>query len=73
MSEQPNQPNDRPETPRDDVESASLDSFPASDPPKWSSLRLGPPTHSAAAAERGEEPSSTADRQPLDGNREKDK
>ena len=28
----------------DEVEAASLDSFPASDPPAWSSLRIGPPT-----------------------------
>lgn len=73
MSEQPNQPNAREETAPDDVESASLDSFPASDAPKWSSLRVGPPTHSAAAAERAEESRSTADRPPFDSEREKDR
>ena len=73
MPDQPNQPNARPETPRDDVESASLDSFPASDPPKWSSLRLGPPTHSAAASETAAEQSSTADRPPHDSDREKNR
>jgi hypothetical protein len=47
MPEQPDRSNIRsPESERDEVESASLDSFPASDPPKWSSLRLGPPDNS---------------------------
>ena len=39
----------------DDVDSASLDSFPASDPPKWSSLRIGPPVQSDLASEASEE------------------
>ena len=34
------------ESESEDIESASRDSFPASDPPPWGSLRLGPPVHS---------------------------
>ena len=49
MPEQPNQPNTRLDTQSDDVENASLDSFPASNAPKWGSLRLGPPIHSELA------------------------
>ena len=45
MSEQPDHPNARLDIENDDVERASIDSFPASDPPKWGSLRVGPPIH----------------------------
>jgi hypothetical protein len=34
---------------RDDVFESSADSFPASDPPSWSGLHLGPPARSATA------------------------
>lgn len=33
----------------DDVDRASRESFPASDPPNWSGLRIGPPIHSDRA------------------------
>ncbi len=33
----------RPETINDEVDDASRDSFPASDPPSWTGLRLGSP------------------------------
>ena len=61
MSEQPNHSNARPDRPVDDVESASLDSFPASDPPKWSTLHVGPPVHSDPVPKIAEKRDSTAD------------
>lgn len=49
----------------DDVENASLDSFPASDPPKWGSLRLGPPLHPDLAPEAADAKDTAADRAPF--------
>jgi hypothetical protein len=45
---------DRPHLPlqevlRDDVSESSAESFPASDPPSWSGLRLGPPARTSTA------------------------
>jgi hypothetical protein len=34
---------------RDDVSESSAESFPASDPPSWSGLHLGPPVRNATA------------------------
>lgn len=65
MSEQPSYSND-------DVENASLDSFPASDPPKWGSLRLGPPIHTDFAAEAAKKEDTAADRVPLEREGESD-
>lgn len=61
MSEQPNHSKARAEGPADDVDSASLDSFPASDPPKWSGLRVGPPNHSAPVPKAAEKNDHTPD------------
>lgn len=66
MSEQPDHSNDRLDNASDDVENASMDSFPASDPPKWSSLRLGPPIHQDAVPTAAEE-RKTSDEPPSDG------
>lgn len=38
-----------PEFPRDDVSQSSAESFPASDPPSWSGMHLGPPARSFIA------------------------
>jgi hypothetical protein len=59
MSEQPDRLDD-------EVESASLDSFPASDPPKWSGLRLGPPMHSEIAPDTAEQKDTVAARRRFD-------
>jgi hypothetical protein len=56
----------------DDVESASLDSFPASDPPKWSGLRLGPPVHAEVAPEAAEKKDTLVQRPAFTGERETD-
>ena len=67
MSKEPNRSNARGlDTQADDVENASLDSFPASDPPKWSGLRLGPPAHSELAPEAAEEKDRPSHRPPVD-------
>ena len=55
MSEEHGRSNPRLDRESDDVESASIDSFPASDPPKWGSLRLGPPIHLDPSPEAAEE------------------
>lgn len=64
MSEEPNRSNSRRDSESDDVENASLDSFPASDPPKWSSLRLGPPIHEEPIAGAVEKKDGTSDQFP---------
>ena len=50
----------------DDVDSASLDSFPASDPPKWSGLRIGPPVDSELPDEAAEKKVAVAAMRPID-------
>jgi hypothetical protein len=46
----------------DDVDRASRDSFPASDPPSWNGVRLGSPRHAADSAEDAEEDAEDRDR-----------
>lgn len=47
----------RPQLPEiDEVTESSIDSFPASDPPAWSSMRVGPPR---SLSKRAKRPDST--------------
>jgi hypothetical protein len=57
------------DVPTDDVDSASCDSFPASDPPKWSSLRIGPPVDSELAAPPPEKQKESTSGQARQGRR----
>jgi hypothetical protein len=60
MSHDPSHSNSRRlDVASDDVDNASLDSFPASDPPKWSTLRLGPPVDVPTAAAEDEKESTS--------------
>ena len=48
----------------DEVDDASLDSFPASDPPGWGSFRIGPPNHERAVRTAGAEGTPTPETRP---------
>lgn len=70
MSDQPNRSNARGGAIAvDDVDQASLDSFPASDPPKWGGFRVGPPAPSEVARAAEEKTSKYVQARPEDEQR----